>query len=369
MALVPAVASLLSACASEGFPPGGPEDLAPPVVVESSPADRAVNAMPDQAVRLRFDEVIDDRQLGQLPRLIRVNPDVPDFDMQLEEDTIILAPQSPMATGITYMVTVLPGLQDRAGNATVQPRTILFSVGGEEPITLSIVRATILRDSLPAIGAFYRLENTAAEFGYTMVADSQGQVELEAVAYGPYAATAWLETEGPEGWQITEEPGARDSFELSLENRAHEATYRIAIVDTTAPIVVGVETSDSRRVEVTLDDPLPADLSPTGGQVQLYEAAPGLPADVPLDSLPLESVRSRQLAVEEVERVERPGPGALSILTAEPLLDGMIYRVELVGIANASGLRAIAGGGLTFRAEFSAPRVFPSEPIPWTGVP
>ena len=45
----------------------------------------------------------------------------------------------PMLDGVTYSVTVFPGLQDRGGNASRESRTILFSVGGETPITLSLV--------------------------------------------------------------------------------------------------------------------------------------------------------------------------------------------------------------------------------------
>ncbi|HUP00261.1 MAG TPA: Ig-like domain-containing protein [Gemmatimonadota bacterium] len=357
-----ALLGFAAACASEGFPPGGPEDLTPPVLVESSPADRAVNATPDQAIRLTFDEVIDDQQLGQLPRLILVNPDVPDFDIELDEDTVTLAPQAPMAPGVTYSVTILPGLRDRAGNATVEPRTIFFSVGGEEPITLSIVRGTILRDSVPAIGALYRLENTDAGYGYTAVADSEGQVELEAVEYGPYVATAWLETVSPQGWQMTEEPGAQDTFELSLDQRSHEATYRIAVVDTTAPVVVSVATPSSRLIEVTLDDPLPADDLLTPAQVELYAGAAGLPADISPDSLPLESVRTQRLSIE---RIERSGPTAFQVVPEQPLVRGGVYRIDPIGIVNASGLRAGPEAGRTFRAEYEGPRVFQSEPIPW----
>lgn len=356
-----ALTAIVAACASEGFPPGGPEDLSPPALVETSPAERAVNAAPDQAITLRFDEVIDDQQLARLPSLIRVNPDVPDFDIELEEDIVTLSPQAPMASGVTYSVTVLSGLRDRAGNATVTPRTILFSVGGEEPITLSIVRATIVSDTVPAAGAFYRLDNTEMKFGYTAVADSQGQVELEAVAYGPYVATAWMETEGPQGWQMTEEAGVQDTFELSLDNRAHEATYRVAVIDTTAPVVVSVETSASRRIAVTLDDPLPEGVLLAPGDILLYAAAPP-DEDVDPDSLPLEAARARRVAVESVER---SGATVLQITPAEPLRKGGIYRIELRGIENASGIAATPEEGRTFRAEYEGPVELPSEPILW----
>lgn len=345
-------------CASEGFPPGGPEDRAPPAVVETSPADRAVNASAEQAVRLMFDEPLDDRQLRELPRLIRVNPDQPDFDITLDEDTIVLTPQAALVTGVTYAVTVLPGLQDREGNRTVTDRTILFSVGGEEPITLSVVRATIVRDTTPAAGAFYRLENTDLDFGYDAVADSQGQVTLESVAYGAYVATTWLEEVSPGGWQPTEEPGARDSFQLSLDERAHEAIYHVAVVDTSPPAIALVETPTTDRIVLAIDDSLAR--PPLPEEVRLFEG-PEEP-DVPLDSLPAADARVRRIVVTGVEAI---GPNRFSVRPAELLRAGRVYRIELVGVRNEGGLPANPAGGRTFRAMFTGPRVVPSEPLPW----
>ncbi|MGH7564809.1 MAG: Ig-like domain-containing protein [Gemmatimonadota bacterium] len=355
----------LAACASEGFPPGGPEDRLPPVLVETDPAQRSVNAAADQAITLTFDEVIDDRQLGELRRLIRVNPDDPEFDLLLEENIVTLAPDEPMIEDLTYSVTVLPGVRDREGNATTEPQSILFSVGGEVPITLSILRVTILNEEgEPAVGALYRMENTETEFGYTMTADSQGQVEAEAVAYGPYVATAWIEQVRPEGWQMTEEPGARDTFDLSLETRAHEATYRIAVVDTTAPVITEIATPGSRLIRVLIDDRLPEEITLTPEDVRLYLGDPGVEADTPLDSIPLEEQRMRRLDVLEVTAAGRT---EIQIEPVLPLDRGQAYRVELPGVENASGLSATVEGGLPFRPDYEGPRIFESEPLPWPG--
>lgn len=354
---------IASACASEGFPPGGPEDLAPPVVIETSPADRAVNAEPGQAIVLRFDEKIEHRQARQISQFFRVNPDVPEFDAVLDGEVVTLTSQDSMIDGVTYMVTVLPGLRDRDGNATVTPRTILFSVGGEEPITLSVVRVRIVADTLPAAGARYRLENEESGFGYTMEADSQGRVEAEAVEYGRYIATAWQEEVRPDGWQMTEEPGARDTFELSLDDRAHESTYQIAVVDTTAPVIVRVETHNSRLLTAEFDDRLPKldEIAPR--TVRLYEGALGLAtSEARLDTLPLDEVRRRRI---DVDSVVQAGPKAVQVTPREPLVSERVYRVEAVGISNASGVASTSEGGLTFRAEYSGPAVFESEELPW----
>ncbi|MGH7544405.1 MAG: Ig-like domain-containing protein, partial [Gemmatimonadota bacterium] len=361
---VPFVISLgFLACASEGFPPGGPEDLAAPVLVETAPAHRAVNATPDQAITLTFDEVIDDRQLGELARIVRVNPDDPEFDLELDENVITLAPNEPLHEDLTYSVTVLPGIRDREGNASTRAQSILFSVGGRVPITLSVVRVRILDEAGgPVIGALYRLENTATEFGYTMTADSQGEIEAEAVAYGPYVATAWIERVRPEGWQTTEEPGARDTFELSESARAYEVTYWLAVVDTTAPIVTAVTTPEARLLRVTVDDAIPEGGSLIPARIGVYEAAPDVDPDAELDSIPVDRQRFRRIAVVGAVRA---GPNEIQVETAEPLERGRVHRLELVGVENASGVAATPEGGRPFRPEYEGPIIYPSEPLPW----
>jgi hypothetical protein len=334
-------------------------------VVETEPADRAVNAAADQAIRLRFDEPLGRRVEADLSRLILVNPDTPEFDIRVEDETITLFPSSPMADGVTYMVTILPGLEDRDGNRTTRARTILFSTGGERPITLSIVRATIVEDTLPAALASYHLEGIGHELDYTMVADSLGRIEMEGVAYGRYEGTAWQERVRPEGWQMMEEPGARDTFELSVDQRAHEATYRIAVVDTTAPLIVTVETPESRLLSITLDDALTADPPPEAGSVLLWEADPDLAAaEIPLDSLDAAQVRGRRIAISAVEVRGR----TLQVVPAEPFRKDRVYRVE-VAIENASGIPATPEGGRTFRPRYEGPAIWPSERVPWPEEP
>jgi hypothetical protein len=357
----------LAACASEGFPPGGPEDTAPPVLVESDPADRSVKAASDQAITLRFDEVLDDRLVRDLERLIRVNPDEPDFERILDEDRVILRPTEPMLNGMTYSVTIMPGIADREANATVESRTILFSVGGETPIALSIVRATVVRGAAPVPLAFYRLENQETDFDYTTVADSQGEATMEGVVYGPYVATAWEELVRPEGWQETEEAGARDTFTLGPENRSHETTYRISVRDTTPPAILRIETPHSNVVRMVFDDSMAGEAPPPPSAARLWEADAGVSGrDVPVDSLSLEDVRGRLLALREVRSVD---PTTIEIVPVVPLERGQVYRVEITGVLNRSGLTLPEGSGRTFRAEFEGPRRFRSEPIPMAAGP
>ncbi len=349
------------ACASEGFPPGGPEDKVPPVLIASDPAERAVNAEPNQPIILEFDEIIDERLADQIGDFILINPDVPEFEAELNDNKVTLTSQEALLDGVTYSVTILPGLEDRDRNATVTPKTILFSVGGEEPITLSLVRVTIVKDTLPGSGAQYRLENEESGLGYTWEADSQGQIEIEAVEYGRYVATAWEEMVRPEGWQETEEPGARDTFELSIESRLHEKTYRIAVVDTTAPIVDRVRTPSSRRMVVVFDDQLPELLPLIPSMVALYEASREVwDTDTDPDELPTEQLRARRL---EIENVEWTGPNEVRVTSAEPLRTGRLYRIEILDVVNVSGLISTAEGGRVFQPSYDGAAEFRSEPL------
>lgn len=364
LARVGLVAALAgAACASQGSPPGGPEDNTPPVLVETDPADRAVNATPNQAIRLTFDDVIDPRLLPNLSQLIRVNPDSPEFDYELDDERVVLSPHEPMLDGVTYMVTLLPGLADRDGNAITRQRTILFSVGGEEAITLSLIRVQIVRDTLPAVGARYLMENTETEYSYLFIADSSGIVEAEGVEFGPYVATAWMEQAGTQEWQMTDEPGARDTFELGAGNRAHEATYRIAVVDTTAPVVVIARSTGSTTVRVETDDRLAGEGAPAATAIRVW-AGPEREdyPDVSPDSIPLDRARGRRIVVSAVERA---GPSALEVALAEALDRDRFHRVELVGVENVDGLAVEPGAGRTFVPEYEGPEIRPAAPIEW----
>lgn len=351
------------ACASEGFPPGGPPDDQPPVLVETEPADRSVKGTADQVIRLRFDEPIDPRQEREIPELVVVNPDEPGWEFELDGAAITLRPAGSLVDELTYSVTILPGLRDREGNTTTRARSILFSIGGETPITLSLVRARIVQDTVPVAGARYRLDHQEEEYGYTMRSDSQGMVSIEGVAYGPYVATAWIEQVRPEEWQFTQEPGARDTFELSEQNRSHDTQYAIAVVDTTPPVVVRAEALDSRRLSVVVDDALAGEAAPVPTQARLWEAPLEISrADLRLDSIPAENVKGRRIPVVAVTRI---GPDRLELETGAPLEDGRVYRLEFVDVENVSGLVMRPEGGLTFRVAHEGPRVWDAEPVPW----
>ena len=62
-------------CASQAMPPGGPPDLAPPVLVTVSPESGAVLVSP-KAVTFRFDEVVSERPRGapSLDQLVLISP-------------------------------------------------------------------------------------------------------------------------------------------------------------------------------------------------------------------------------------------------------------------------------------------------------
>ena len=163
---------------------------------------------------------------------------------------------------------------------------------------------------------------------------------------------------------MTEEAGARDTFELSEDSRAYEATYRIAVLDTTAPVVTAVTTPEPRLLRVMVDDAIPEETSLVPAQVALYEAAADVDPDIELDSIPVDRQRFRRLAVV---RAVRAGPNEIQVETGGPLERGRVHRVELVGIENASGVAATPEGGRAFRPEYEGPMIYPSEPLPWPG--
>ena len=107
----------LVACASQGDPPGGPPDAAPPVLVAIVPESGAVNMRPER-VEFRFDEVVSERpsRAPSLEQMVLISPSdgLPRVDWRRR--TIAVRPRGDWKPNAVYTVTLLPGITDLRGN-------------------------------------------------------------------------------------------------------------------------------------------------------------------------------------------------------------------------------------------------------------
>ena len=128
----------LAACASEQFPPGGPERHAPPRLIELIPETNAVNVTTNRAV-FRFDEVVSELPSGveSLDKLFLVSPNERKAPVSAawHRTHISLSPRHGFRPNTVYTITMLPGMTDLRGNSIKRDTTLTFSTGSTIPPT------------------------------------------------------------------------------------------------------------------------------------------------------------------------------------------------------------------------------------------
>ncbi|MSS72400.1 MAG: hypothetical protein EXS64_13050 [Candidatus Latescibacteria bacterium] len=116
---------LLSSCASQAPPSGGPPDRTPPEVVQTWPAPDATNIAPDREIRLRFSEPMDRRSVEESFFLSPAPQGGLKF--QWRGDELGVLPAGGFHPGRTYLVSVGTGSRDEAGNPARASYDFAFS--------------------------------------------------------------------------------------------------------------------------------------------------------------------------------------------------------------------------------------------------
>ena len=182
---------LLTGCANQSAPPGGPPDLAPPLVLKVSPQNNAVGAKP-KAVLLQFDEVISESPKGakDIADLVFISPKsgVPKVDWGRSK--IEIRPSKGWKPNTVYSVVIKRGLQDLRNNAIDSTIRLVFSTGGTIPNTTMTGVAFDWRESKGMVSAI--IEAIASDSTtYQVVSDSVGRFELRYAPPGRYTLRAY----------------------------------------------------------------------------------------------------------------------------------------------------------------------------------
>ncbi len=243
----------LVACASQGDPPGGPPDAAPPVLVGIVPESAAVNMRPDR-VEFRFDEVVSERPSGatSLEQMILISPSdgLPRVDWRRR--TIAVRPRGDWKPNAVYTVTLLPGITDLRGNVMPTGASVIFSTGPTIPETRI---AGILYDWVGGTAARAGAVQAIAlpdSIVYVARTDTAGRFALAHLPPGSYALRAWIDANNNRDLDARE---AYDSAAIVLRDTA-SVTLLAFVHDTLPPRINTVQVVDSMTLRVELNQPL-----------------------------------------------------------------------------------------------------------------
>ena len=243
----------VASCASPGYPPGGPEDLAAPRLVAIVPDSAATRVSPDR-VLFRFDEVIDERSGGtDLSRLVLISPMDGEVDVDWRRQTLAVRPRrGRWRPNTVYTVTLLPGVRDLRGNTLNEGAMTVFSTGPLIPDThlTGVAFDWAAGRALPLafVQAISRPDSTV----FITRADSSGRFAFRHLMTGLYTVLAFADANSNRGLDQRE---AWDTVQVSLTDTASAELY--AFVHDTVGVAVGeVRVLDSLTLRLTLDRPL-----------------------------------------------------------------------------------------------------------------
>lgn len=147
------LAAALGGCARSVFPPGGPVDTTPPLIVAVTPADSAVNVARDVQIEVIFSESMDHPSVRDG---IRVYPPIGKVNVKWSGRRALIQWDKPLAESTSYVLLLSARSRDARGVLMGVPKSVRFSTGNEiaRGKIRGVVRARTLRRQGVAILAY-----------------------------------------------------------------------------------------------------------------------------------------------------------------------------------------------------------------------
>ena len=245
---------LASSCAQQGAPPGGPEDLRPPIVIRTVPDTFELLGTMDGSIRFEFDERISERpSSGTFDNAVIISPRTGEVVVGHSSRSLTVELVGGFRPDLVYRVTLLPVVRDLFGNQMRDPFELIFSTGAE---TVPTTLAGIAWDRVTGSGVDeYQVWATALDEDsvvHVAVTDNQGVYAFRYIPGANYEITAFNDRNADAVIDMMEIQGSRS---LSIENGDTVfLNFPVLQPDTTPATLVTASALDSVTLLLEFDD-------------------------------------------------------------------------------------------------------------------
>ncbi len=246
--------TLASSCAQQGAPPGGPEDLRPPIVVRTIPDTFELLGTLDGSIRFEFDERISERSSsGTLDNAVIISPRTGEVVVGHGSRSLTIELVGGFRPDLVYRVTLLPVVRDLFGNQMRDPFELVFSTGGE---TVPTTLAGIAWDRITGSGVNdYQVWATPLDEDsvvHVAVTDNQGVYAFRYIPGASYEIVAFEDRNADAVLDMMEIQGSR---RLLIENGDTVfLNFPVLQPDTTPAALVSASALDSVTLLLEFDD-------------------------------------------------------------------------------------------------------------------
>lgn len=258
---------LLSGCAGQVPPDGGPVDREPPTIISTYPANYATQFR-DNRIALEFDEYVDRRSVQES---IFISPYVGELEFEWSGREVEIRFSEPLHENRTYVVNVGTDVVDLNNrNRMAQAFTLAFSTGDfiDRGAIEGKVYGATSKDSPEGVmifayllipGAPDSLNPRTTKPDYITQTGKTGEFALRHLLLGKYRLLAVRD----EYRNLLYDPEADDygipPFDIQLnmlDTLRRDVTMRLAKEDTTAPRLLKATAQDRRRLLLEFSEAL-----------------------------------------------------------------------------------------------------------------
>lgn len=268
--LIPAVTLLwlLSGCAGQRAPEGGPVDTEPPQIVSVYPAPNTVNFR-DRRIALEFSEYVD---RASVEKAVFISPYVADVEYEWSGHEVEIVFPEGLKANTTYVLTLGTDVVDMHNrNRMASAFTLAFSTG--PAIDRGAIAGRVVDPKSEGVMLFaYRLDEINADTlnpektspDYITQTGTLGTYGLSHLRLGTYRVLAVRD----EYRDLLYTPEVDAAGALTHDLRLSEADtlasgcdFTLALEDTSSPRLLSVEARDKRHLVLRFSEPLDTALS------------------------------------------------------------------------------------------------------------
>ncbi len=249
--------ALFMTCANQGFPPGGPEDKNPPIILHTFPPRDTTNVPLDARLRILFSEPVTPRTCEDALFITPFPGENIKYKWKRDKELTIIFGDS-LLDDRTYVVTIGAGTKDRRNNAMQNSYTLAFSTG--DILDKASVQGRIYGDQVEGTQIWaYDLSDTTAPDPtttfplYITQAGKGGLYHMTNMALGDYRLFAVLDRDVNNKYNIEFDLLGVSTRDIRLDSTImdiNQFNFRMTMQDTTPPMLNAAQAPDEHHVDI-----------------------------------------------------------------------------------------------------------------------
>ena len=241
--LLPVLGSIaLTGCATINNPEGGPQDLTPPTLLSSNPADQQLNVSTN-TITLEFDEPV---QQNNLNKELLITPNLDNkFQVRTDENQLQLVFDKPLQDSTTYILNFGKGIQDITEKNVAQGIKLAFSTGSyidSSRVSGTVVKLLTNEPLQDAVVAMYPANDTLSirknKPYYQSRTNATGEFSFNNVREGKYRIYALQDQNNNSLYDNEKELIAYKKDPITVTPQEQQVILKVVKIDSKKPILL-----------------------------------------------------------------------------------------------------------------------------------